>query len=882
MSTGTALYERDEDLACLGRLFDTVRAGAGAAAVVRGVEGIGKSALVEHALETYGKGFKVLRVLGSRHERAVPFAGLHLLSCAVGPQSSDLATAAPILHQVVSSADLPLELTRALIEELLAWLADVAQSDPIACVIENTQWIDLASLTVLRNVASRLTGQPVLLLFVHRDGAAASFDGLPTVIPARLSDAAARDFLTTRALAPMDPRVRERLVAEARGNPGLLTDFTATTPWAFGGGYDCPPPPAWTNAAEEPFPVLATLPEATRRLLTVAAADPTGDPTLLVAATRHLGVPDGTLHAAEQAGLLTVDSHVRFANPHTRHTVYHAATPENRQAVHRAIAAVIDPRTDPDRRAWHRAFASDALNEDVAQELADAAPHARKRGGLPAAAVLLGLAAARTPDPDLRRSRLLAAADAHRLSGNLQAATELTVAARTHASDTGIPVAVDVLEARIALSTGHSRKALTMLLAAAQDVEATDPAEAVRIRRDAYAVTVLQGRLADPRIVTELRASLAAASEGDSGSDLAALKHLSRQTGDAWDEEAFRDVTRDRLISARQDGALGSVPVVAAYQALWHLHAGEFELARELADDSDASAAAIGVPPLSHVSAVIAAWQGRQRHVERLIAEREPGVLARQEGWFLTGFDYARTVLFNGLGRYTDALEAGRRAAELDEGGFHAWLPVEVVEAAVRAGHPEVAEPLTRRLSQRAQLHPSSWSRGLAALCRALLATGAEAECQYQQAIQELTNSSAAPRLARAHLLYGEWLRRGRRKREARVQLRLAHCQLTAIGASAFAERAARELAATGSSLQRGGGQPTHQLTAQELAVARLVADGATNREVAQTLYLSPRTVEAHLRNVFAKLGVTSRREIADLGDLSGPAADPALTAIPA
>ncbi|MEU4556940.1 AAA family ATPase [Actinoplanes sp. NPDC023936] len=880
MSTGAALYERDEDLARLGRLFDTVRAGAGAAVVVRGVEGIGKSALVEHALGTYGKGFKILQVVGSRHERAVPFAGLHLLSCAVGPQSGDLASSAPILHQVLNSADLPLEMTRALIDELLGWLADAAHSGPVACVVENTQWIDLASLTVLRSVASRLTSEPVLLLFVHRDGAAASFGDLPTVIPARLSDDAARDFLITRALTPMDPRVRERLVAEARGNPGLLTDFTATTPWAFGGGYDCPPPPAWTSAPEEPFPVLATLPQATRRLLTVAAADPTGNPVLLATAARHLGLPDGTLRAVEQAGLLTIDSHVRFPNPHTRHTVYHAATPEDRQAVHRAISAVIDPLIDPDRRAWHQAFASDALNEDVARELADAAPHARERGGLPAAAVLLGLAAARTPDPGLRRGRLLAAADAHRLSGNLEAATALTVAARTHAGGTGNPVAVDVLEARIALSKGHNREALNMFLAAAEEVEATDPAEAVRIRLDAYAVTILHGRLADPRIVTELRAALAAASESDSGSDLAALKHLSRQTGDAWDEEAFRAVTRDRLRSARQDGALGSVPVVAAYQALWHLHAGEFERAKELADDSDASAAVIGVPPLSHVSVVIAAWQGRQRHVERLIAERQPGVVAREEGWFLTGFDYARTVLFNGLGRYADALEAGRLAAELDEGGFHAWLPVEVVEAAVRAGRPELAEPLTRRLSQRARLRPSAWSRGLAALCRALSATGAEAEAHYREAIDELTSSKAAPRLARAHLLYGEWLRRERRKREARVQLRLAHCQLTAIGASAFAERAARELAATGISLQRGGGQPAHQLTAQELAVARLVAGGATNREVAQTLYLSPRTVEAHLRNVFAKLGVTSRREIADLGDLTGPAADPALTAI--
>ncbi|GAB7043939.1 MULTISPECIES: LuxR family transcriptional regulator [Catenuloplanes] len=882
MSASATLYERDEDLARIGRLFDAVRAGSGTAAVIRGAEGIGKSALVEHSLRTYAAGFTILRVVGSHHERKVPFAGLHLLSCALGPRGDNLASSAPVLHQVVNSADLPLEKTPVLIAELLSWLADAARCGPVVCVVENAQWIDLATLAVLRSVAPRLAGLPVLLLFAHRDGAATSFDGLPAVTPARLSDAAARDFLTTRALTPMDPRVRERLVAEARGNPGLLTDFTATTPWAFGGGYDCPPPPSWTNALETPFPVLATLPDATRQLLTVAAADPTGDPALLAAAARHLGLPEDTLRTVEEAGLLTIDSHVRFPNPHTRHTVYHAATPEGRQAVHRAISAVIDPRTDPDRRAWHRAFASDALDEDVAQELADAAPDARRRGGLPAAAVLLGLAAARTPDADRRRSRLLAAADAHRLSGNLEAATALTIAARTHATYTGSSAAADVLEARIVLAKGHNREALRMLLAAAEAAELSDPAEARRIRRDAYAVTVLQGRFADPQIVTQLRATLTATPAGAGEGDLAVLGHLARQAGDAWDEDGFRAATRHQLVRARQDGALGSVPVIAAYQALWHLHAGEFAEAAALADDGDTSAAAIGVPPLPHVSVAVAAWQGGQSHVERLITERTPGMVARGEGWSLTGFDYARTVLFNGLGRYADALEAGRLAAELDEGGFHAWLPVEVVEAAVRAGRPEIAEPLARRLSQRAQLHPSAWSRGLAALCGALVTPGAQAEDHYRMALDELTNSNAVPRLARAHLLYGEWLRRERRKREARVQLRLAHRQLTAIGAAAFAERAARELAATGMSLRRGGGQSAGQLTAQELAVARLVAGGATNREVAQALYLSPRTVEAHLRNVFAKLRVTSRRELADLGDLTGPATDAALTAIPA
>ena len=800
---------------------------------------------------------------------------------------------------------------------VLSLLSDIAEQRPRICVVDDAQWLDAASAQALAFVARRLGAESVGLVFAVREpGGERHFAGLPELAVSGLDDRAARALLATVVAGPLDERVRDRIVAETRGNPLALLELPrGRTPAELAGGFGLPDGPAVPGRIEQSFRErLAPLPPLTRCLLLLAAAEPTGDPVLVWRAAAELGIGPDAAAPAAGAGLVDFGAQVRFGHPLVRSAVYGAAAPQERQRVHRALADATDADVDPDRRAWHCAQAAAGLDEDVAAELERSAGRARARGGLAAGAAFHERAVELTPDPRRRAQRALLAAQCKHLAGAPDAALRLLAIAQAGPLDEHERARAQLLHAQITFAMTRGRDAPPLLLEAARRLESLDATLARETYLEAFAAALSADRLVRGGDVREIAAAVLAADweRSTRATDLLldglallaregyvagapALKvalrafrdePLSEEDELRWlwlacriaralaDDGAWDELTARHLELARRAGAFSALPVALTDRVLVELFSGRIEVAMSLAAESDAVVEATGSHVTLRTSIVLANWRGRDAEAVALIEARRQDVLRRGEGLWLAANDWGSAIRYNGLGRYADALDAAERAAEAARGlGPSILLLAELIEAAVRGGQAERATGPLARLAEIAHAAGTDWALGIHARAAAMLAEGEAAERLYQEAIERLSRVRTRATLARAHLLYGEWLRREHRRVDAREQLRVAYTMLSDMGMEAFAERTRRELLATGETVRKRTVATLGELTPQEAQVARLAGGGQTNPEIATQLFLSPRTVEWHLRKVYGKLGVGSRKELrAALSDVGAAA----------
>ena len=899
----SVLHGRRSEREALQRLLEGVRGGQSRVLVVCGEAGVGKTALVESVIGS-ASGFRVVRAVGVESEMELAFAALQQL-CApmldrLGrlpvPQRDALGVAFGL-----RAGEAPDRFLVGL--AVLSLLAEAAEERPLLCVVDDAQWLDRASSQALVFVARRLLAESVALVLVTRE-AGDELEGLPRLAVEGLGDGDARALLGSVLRVPLDERVRERIVAETRGNPLALLELPrGLTPAQLAGGFGLLDAPGLSGRIEQSFRRrLEALPPETRRLLLVAAAEPIGDPVLVWRAAGRIGI--GVQAAADTDGLLTIGTRVTFRHPLARSAVYRAASPEDRQAAHRALADATDPAVDPDRRAWHLAHATPGFDEDIASELERSAGRAQARGGLAAAAAFLERAAALTPEPSHRAQRALAAAQAKHQAGAFDAALRLLAIAESGPLVELQRAQVELLRSQIEFAVNRGRDAPPLLLEAAKRLEPLDICLARVTYLEALSAAISAGRLGAPdgvRKTADAARRAPPSPEPQRASDLLldglAVLHtegyaagtpmlkralrafrgdeLSSEEGirwlwlvcrtamDLWDDESWFVLSVRQIQLARDAGALTVLPLALNLRAGIHLFAGQFAAAETLSEEADAVSDAIANPHVPHARLFLAAWRGQEAEALRLIAAGDRDATARGEGRTIGVGRYATAVLYNGLARYDDALTAARQATEYPQDlAFFAWGLVELIEAAVRSGEADLAADRLRRLSELTRISGTDWALGVEARSRALLTEGEAAETLYSQAIEALGRTHVRVELARTHLLYGESLRRERRRLESREQLRIAHGLFTEFGMEAFAERARIELEATGEHARRRTVETRDDLTPQEAQISRRAADGATNQEIAAQLFISPSTVDYHLRKAFRKLGVKSRHQL--------------------
>jgi DNA-binding CsgD family transcriptional regulator len=897
------LHGRRVEREALERLLGAVRGGQSRVLVVSGDPGVGKTALVESAISS-ASGFRVMRAVGVESEMELPFAALQQLCAPIldrldrlpAPQRDALAVAFGLRE-----GEAPDRFLVGL--AVLSLLAAAAEEQPLLCVVDDAQWLDRASAQTLVFVARRLLADSVALLLATRDPGE-ELEGLPQLAVEGLRDGDARALLGSAVRAPLDKGVRERLVAETRGNPLALLELPrGLTPAELAGGFGLVEAPRLSGRIEDSFRRrLAGLPAETQRLLLVAAAEPVGDPVLVWRAAEQLGI--GVQAAADTDGLLTISARVTFRHPLVRSAVYRAASPEDRQTAHRALADATDPEVDPDRRAWHLAKATAGFDEDVASELERSADRAQARGGLAAAAAFLERAAALTVQPARRCERALAAAEASLQAGAFDAALGLLPTAEAGPLDELGRARVDLVRAETAFASRHGSDAPPLLLKAAKRFEALDLGLARETYRDAFTAATVVGRLNGGVGVLEVAGAaraLTPAPEPSRASDLlldglAALitegyaagaptlkRALNAFTGQevsakegpgwlplacwmanaVWDDESW-DVLSARLVElARDAGALASLPIVLSLRFAVELYAGKFAVAESLAKETEAVNEITRSDLAPYGALLLAAWRGQEHETLRLIEAATEEIVARGEGQWLTAAHWATAVLYNGLGRFEEARVAAEQAREYpDELGISNWALIDLIEAGARSGKPGRAADAVQRLRDIARATRSDWALGNEACARALVSDRETAEPLYREAIERLGRTRIRVHLARTHLLYGEWLRRERRRLDAREQLRPAHEMFRQFGMEAFAERARVELEATGEHARKRTPETRDDLTPQEAQISRLAAEGATNQEIAAQLFISPSTVDYHLRKAFRKLGVKSRHQL--------------------
>ncbi|MCO1594549.1 AAA family ATPase [Micromonospora sp. RHAY321] len=882
----------------LDRLLRDVRAGHSRVLVLRGEAGAGKTALLDYLSEHVPAG-RVTRAAGVEPESEIAYSALQQLCAPLlghldqlpDPQRVALATAFGL-----SPGNPPEGLLVGL--AVLNLLAEAASEQPLVCIVDDVQWMDRMSEVILTFVARRLDEESIALVFASRSpGDEQILGSLPELRVDGLPAAEARALLDSVLPGPVDDLVRARIVAETRGNPLALLELPrGLTPAELAFGFGAQNSAPLVSRMEAGFQRrIAALPANTRRLLLTAAVEPVGDVTLLWRALERLGVGPDAAAPAEAAGLVEFGARVRFRHPLMRSAGWRSAEAADLREVHRALAEVTDPDQDPDRRAWHRAHAAVGPDEEVAGELERSAGRALARGGRSAAASFLERAAELTPDPKPRAARALAAARARFDAGELAQVPDLLAAAEMGPLDPLLRAGVERLRAQVAFVVNPGRAAGPPLLAAAGRLEELDLAAARMTYLSALGAAVHAGRLGggDLRRAAEAARGVPAGGE-PAGLFLTGLTawvldgyapavpqlrraldattaeedlHLLWLAGpvahEVWDDAAWYRLTEQAVGFARTTGALSLLPTALVFRAGALVFAGRFADASGLLDEADALGEATGLAMHPSASLTLAAHRGRDLPAMELIDATARDADARGEGRLLGLAGYARAVLCNGLGHYPAALEAARQAVEYEDLAVLNWTLSELVEAAARAGEAEVAAEARERLTERTGAANTDWALGTQALADALAGPSGKTEERYREAVERLSATQLGLQLARARLLYGEWLRRHNRRADARTQLRAAHEAFAAMGAEGFSERASRELVATGETVhKRTLGVPV-ELTPQEAQIARLAVAGRTNPEIGAVLFLSPRTVEWHLRKVFTKLGIGSRRELA-------------------
>jgi DNA-binding CsgD family transcriptional regulator len=898
---------RGRERVALDDMLERARHGHGAVLVLRGETGIGKTTLLDYCA-TRAPGCRVARITGFQSELETPFAALHQL-CA--PLLAGLDALPPPYQQAINLAfgladgREPDRFVVAL--AVLGLLAEAGAARPLVCLVDDAQWLDEPSRQVLGYVGRRLLAEAVLIVVAVREsGSHRLFPGLPSLTLQGLERDDARALLATTVFGHLDPRVRERILAETRGNPLRLLELPKQMdPGELAGGFGVPRSGASDRTMEDHYAVrIAALPEATRHLLLLASADSTGDATLLWRAAHAHGISRGAAVAAESEELLEVGREVRFRHSAVRSAAYITASSEDRRAAHMTLAEATDALVDPERRVWHRAAAATWPDEVVASQLEHSAAAAQARAGLAAAAAFLQRAVELTADPARVAELALAAAQAHLHAGALDAALGLLAEARAAAVDDVQRSRVERLSGQMQFASNPGAETLA-LVRAAERVESLDVRLARETYLDAWLLSYHAGSRAEPggllsdvsraaqsaplaanaaprsdplldgltRAVTDGCAaaapSLRAAVEAFLGDDVPDAELL--QWGSLacvaasllWDCES-RGILSGRYVEvSRASGALPRLSTELNTAGLFAVLCGDIEASTAMMAEYDALNEATDTGQYCACRLVRAAYQGRPEALTRMetsaadCAERGVGQGVQYAYW-------TKAIACNGLGRYAEALAAAKLAAyELDMPVVTAWALPELIEAAVRSGQQDVARQAMEDLA-RHMVDDADWGAGLEARSRALVTESDDAERWYTEAIRRLSATPLRTELARAHLLYGEWLRRGRRRVAAREQLYAAHEMFTAMEAEAFGERARRELVATGEKVRKRNAALCDELTPQEAYIARLARDGRTNADIAGEMFLSIRTVEWHLRKVFVKLGISSRRELSD------------------
>ena len=902
---GDQLVGRQRERDVLDRVLEASRGGHGGVLVVYGDPGVGKTALLEYAA-TAAPDFGVARAVGVEGEMELAFAALHQL-CS---PNLDLIDGLPDPQREALEVALGLSAGRTPDPFLvglavLNLLSEAAEERPLLCVIDDAQWLDRASARVLAFVARRLLAERIAMVFAAREQIV-SLAGFAELQVEPLGHRDARALLDSILPGRLDERVLERIVVETHGNPLALLELPrGLTPAQLAGGFGLPTALPLSTGIEQSFTRrLVRLPRDARQLVLLAAAEPLGDPALLWRAAQQLGIPETAAQAAELEGLLRLDGAVTFRHPLVRSAVYGAAEPTERRKVHLALAEATDREIDPDRRAWHRAQAAASLDEDVAAELELSAARAQARGGFAAAAAFLERATELTPEESRRSRRALAAAQAKLQAGALDDALRLVATAESGVLTELEQARAELLRAQLSFFSTRGNDAAPLLLEAAERLREIDPELARETYLEALTAAIFAGPLAGPgasssevaqaakaapparkpRGLDQLLDGLVALLTDTYAAGVPILRMTQRAFGAGmsereelrwmwggtvsamllWDDERWERLSDRHLQLVRETGALGGLQIALGHREGMHVFAGELGSAASLLDAIEEATQLTGSPLPPYHGLGLVAMRGREAEARRLIDKARPEVIERGEGAGLEFMDWAEAVLYNGLGRYSEALAASRRVLDSSELVPVNWALPELVEAAARTGARELAADADRLLTDRSGASGTDWALGIAARSHALVVEDECADDLYAEAIERLSRTRVAVDLARAHLLYGEWLRRQSRRVDARKELRIAHEMFTDFGMEAFAERARVELEATGEHARTRTVETLGDLTPQESQISRLVAQGHTNREIAAQLFISPSTVEYHLRKVFRKLGVKTRTQLAN------------------
>ncbi|MFI5694148.1 ATP-binding protein [Kribbella sp. NPDC051586] len=894
------LTGRLAECGALAQVVAAVRTGESRALVLSGEAGVGKTALLDY-LAGRADGCRVTRTSGVQSEMELAFSGLHQLCAPVldrleslpAPQRDALQTVFGI------SAGPPPDMFLIGLG-VLSLLAEAAERQPLICLVDDQQWLDRCSAQILSFVARRLDAESVGLIFATRE-VSQVLTGLPECSIGGLRDADARSLLDAVLTSPIDAQVRDQLVAEAHGNPLALLELPrGLTPAQLAGGFGLP----GAGGIEESFVRrVNAMPDETRRLLVLAAAEPSGEDALVRRAAGLLGLRPEAAVAASDAGLAEFATRIRFRHPLVRSAAYCSASPAERREVHQALAAVTDAEADPDRRAWHRAQGTPGPDEEIADELEQSAGRAQARSGFAATAAFLLRSAALTIDPVKRAGRALAAAQAELQTGAFDSAADLLTMAEAEQLSDLQRARADLVHAQLAFLTNRGNDAPQLMLKAARRLESVDVALARATYLDALSAAIFAGRLAKPGgdVIEVARAAAAAprpavvrpadllldgnalhyrdgyaagaetlhkalAGVGEGMTVEEELQLLWMATTSAlrlWDADRWEQLSRRHLQLVRETGVLSNVALALTSLAYVSVFAGDLSAAATLTDEVQAANEVTGGNLAPYGRLALAAFRGDRDETLALVAATEQDGTRRGEGIGLAFADWAAAVLANGLGRYQDAADAAERAFRDPSDQLSMMLaPSELVEAAVRTGAIDSAHRACHVLGDMADATGTDWALGVHARSRAMISAGDTAERLYREAIAHLEKTRLKVELARAQLVYGEWLRRERRRTDAREHLRTAHAGFEAMGLTGFAERARRELQAAGGTARKRVVPTQSELTAQEAQIARMARDGLSNPEIATRLFISSRTVQYHLRKVFSKLDITSRSQL--------------------
>jgi DNA-binding CsgD family transcriptional regulator/tetratricopeptide (TPR) repeat protein len=913
------LVGRAEECALLDKLVTDVRDGFSGSLVFIGEPGVGKTRLLQHAVDTAAD-VSTSWIFGAQSELRLGFAALHRLLLPYLDRLQRLSRPHRDALEVTFGLSEGPPPNRFLVSlGALSLLSDVAMSRPLICLIDDAQWLDPESLAVLGFVARRLYADPIGLVFSARThaGDLTALAGLPTRSVGPLDPVSAHTLLDEAVPGRLDRRVSTRMIDETGGNPLAMIELAAElSAEQLAGHFPLPRRlPVGRRVDEHFLAQVAVLTPQARTVVLIAAASSDDDPSTVSRTVALLGLSAEAANDAVQQGILSLEPRIAFRHPLIRSAVYDGASPSERRRVHQALATVAGIAGDDDQAAWHRAAAATTPEESIAADLEVLAKRAQRKGGYTMQAAFLTRAAELSPENERRSLRYLAASEAYLAAGDGPLAEALLDLATPGLDDAGMHVSVQRMRASIAVFFSRHKDVPAILLDATRTVDAADPFLVRRILFDAMQAAVVARQYTEGATLDEVAATVLGVSRDPrrppSANDLLLDGFATRVAGsyaeavpllraavaklftddaaapvdipstilgwfaadDVWDEKGRRAMFERAQALERRVGALGAMRITLAGLSVSQAWAGQMEEAENSYGEAAEISALIGVPPPATTGVLleVRAWQGRENESRAVASStaqwgRDKGA-SILEIFALMGL----TVLELGLGRYPEALRWGLQIFDDDPPGFGNRILPEVVEAGVRSGNREAAQGALARLTERATACGSPWALGLMARSTALMASDADAETHYQDAIRHLSETAVRTELARAHLLYGEWLRRRKRRRDAHLQLRAAYGMFTAMGAVAFAERARLEQRASGQSKRdTPHAHNPFGLTPQETQVARQAAAGVTNAEIASRLYITTSTVEYHLSKIFRKLGVTSRRQLATALSTSG------------